>query len=306
MTTDIEQYESTNESLFERLKRTDDQGHDFWSARDLMPAMGYARWERFDDTIRRARTAVDVVQGVSAGQTMFRETAKQVERGFGGHQRAKDWHLTREAAYMTAMQGDASKPEIAGALHYFTDRTIQAERAEAHGTIAPVQEPTPDVASRLFDYMRERDELDRAHRERQAELDRAHRERESDKQRDFLAKVVSSLTGSVRPIESAGPVGAPVTKLSSVEARERLSEYLYSKAGAAGRSAAEYWRHLVRTGHVVATGKKNTKYTIDARCLWFRVEGIEAVDPNGTIWVTNNIGRKEVDRVLSTPADELL
>ena len=293
MTTDIEQYDDDNTSPFERLKRTDDQGREYWSARELMPAMGYTTWQKFSEAISRALVSCTNV-GMDA-KVEFSQVSQLIGAGNLGSQERRDWNLSRWGAYLVAMNGDVRKPEIAGAQAYFTARTMQAERAEAHGTIAPVQEPTPDVASRLLDYMRERDELDRA-----------HRERESDKQRDFLAKVVSSLTGSVRPIEPAGPVGTPATKLSSVEARERLSEYLYSKAGAEGRSAAEYWGHLVRTGHVVTTGKKNPKYTIDARCLWFRAEGIEAVDPNGTIWVTNNIGRKEVDRVLSTPADELL
>jgi len=39
---------------FESLKRTNEFGAEFWSARDLQPLLGYDEWRKFEGAIRRA------------------------------------------------------------------------------------------------------------------------------------------------------------------------------------------------------------------------------------------------------------
>ncbi len=39
---------------FECLKKVNEYGAEYWSARDLQPLLGYAQWRRFEDAVKRA------------------------------------------------------------------------------------------------------------------------------------------------------------------------------------------------------------------------------------------------------------
>ena len=42
---------------FEELKRINEHGAEYWSARELQPHLGYTQWRRFEDSIKRAITS---------------------------------------------------------------------------------------------------------------------------------------------------------------------------------------------------------------------------------------------------------
>lgn len=42
---------------FESLKRLNDHAAEYWSARELMPLLGYRRCRRFEDAVHRASTS---------------------------------------------------------------------------------------------------------------------------------------------------------------------------------------------------------------------------------------------------------
>lgn len=44
---------------FEELKRSNDHGVEFWSARDLQPLLGYSQWWRVEDAIKGAITSCE-------------------------------------------------------------------------------------------------------------------------------------------------------------------------------------------------------------------------------------------------------
>lgn len=109
-------------SPFDAIKRTDTTG-EYWSARDLMAPMGYGRWNEFRPVLDRAmRSAAN--QGHELAE-LFRVTPEKT----GGRPR-EDFHLTRFAAYLVAMNGDPRKTEVAAAQAYFATRTREAEIAE--------------------------------------------------------------------------------------------------------------------------------------------------------------------------------
>lgn len=107
-------------SPFDAIKRVRDDGSEFWSARELMPLLGYDRWENFQAALDRAQTAA-TVQGHSA-EGLFRGVTKK-----GGGRPQADFELVRFAAYLVAMSGDPRKEEVAAALNYFAVKTREAE-----------------------------------------------------------------------------------------------------------------------------------------------------------------------------------
>ena len=113
--------QDTARSPFEQIKITTEAGTEYWSARDLMPLLGYETWRRFEESITRAKfTASNQNQPI---ESLFVGTVKKSEGG----RPAEDIHLARYACYLVAMNGDPRKPEVAAAQSYFAIQTRAAE-----------------------------------------------------------------------------------------------------------------------------------------------------------------------------------
>ena len=110
------------------IQRDDENQIEFWYARDLMPLLGYERWENFDKVIQRA-----VDSCYTAGIPIvnhFREVTKMVRLGSGAQRNVKDYMLTRYACYLIAQNGDPQKEQIAFAQGYFAVQTRKQELIE--------------------------------------------------------------------------------------------------------------------------------------------------------------------------------
>jgi DNA-damage-inducible protein D len=116
---------------FEELKKTNEHGAEFWSARELQPLLGYGQWRRFEDAINRAMTSCG--QSGNNSEYHFADAGKPIMGGKGAVQVVSDFHLSRFACYLIAQNGDPRKPEIAAAQKYFA---IQARRQEISDALA--------------------------------------------------------------------------------------------------------------------------------------------------------------------------
>lgn len=101
---------------------------EFWYAREIMPVLGYDRWENFSKVIQKASIACETAEGVVSNH--FRGVTKMVSIGSGAERLVGDIMLTRYACYLIAQNGDPRKETIAFAQTYFAVQTRKQELIE--------------------------------------------------------------------------------------------------------------------------------------------------------------------------------
>ena len=112
---------------FEEIKQTEN-GVEFWYARDLAGALGYAKWENFSKVVKRAMLACK-----NSGYEIsdhFPDVRKMVEIGSDANRKLLDYKLTRYACYLIVQNGDPRKEIIALGQTYFAIQTRRAEVAD--------------------------------------------------------------------------------------------------------------------------------------------------------------------------------
>jgi DNA-damage-inducible protein D len=114
-------------SSFEEHAQNQD-GVEFWYARDLQKLLEYQRWEKFLNVIEKARTAC-LNSGELIENHMF-HTERMVSIGSGAERQVEDILLTRYACYLIAQNADPQKQAVAFAQSYFALQTRKQELVE--------------------------------------------------------------------------------------------------------------------------------------------------------------------------------
>lgn len=116
---------------FESLKKYNQHGVEYWSARDLQLCLGYSEWRKFENALGKALESCK--QSGNNPKNHFVGADKMVQIGSQTERKVADWHLSRFACYLIAQNGDPRKPQIAQAQKYFA---IQARRQELSDQMA--------------------------------------------------------------------------------------------------------------------------------------------------------------------------
>ncbi len=117
---------------FEDIKHIHDDGSEYWSARELAPALEYTKWENFSKVINRAMIACE-----NSGHNVsddFPEVRKIVVAGATSKPK-KDYELSRYACYLIVQNGDPRKEVIALGQTYFAIQTYRQEVADHYNQL---------------------------------------------------------------------------------------------------------------------------------------------------------------------------
>lgn len=116
------------DSPFERIKRTNAAGYEYWSSRDFAQVLGYANYRNFEQVINKAKVAC-----FNSGQRLedhFVDIDDMVEIGSGAKRAVKSTLMSRYACYLAIQNADPGKEIVALGQTYFAVQTRRQELSD--------------------------------------------------------------------------------------------------------------------------------------------------------------------------------
>ena len=124
----MNELEKINETIFESIKHVDDDGNEYWYARELQKVLEYKRWDKFYNVIESAQVACSISNNNVLDH--FSQVGKMVDIGSNTSRNIVDYKLSRYACYLIAQNGDSRKKVIALPQTYFAIQTRKQELLE--------------------------------------------------------------------------------------------------------------------------------------------------------------------------------
>ena len=120
--------EISNNTTFESIKHIDDDGREYWYARELQQALEYKEWRKFNNVINKAKNSCELSN--SYVNDHFVRLDKMIKLAKGATRKITDYKLSRYACYLIAQNGDSHMKVIALAQTYFAVQTRRQELSE--------------------------------------------------------------------------------------------------------------------------------------------------------------------------------
>lgn len=111
----------TTESIFERIKRIDVDGNEYWSARDLTKVLEYSEYRHFKPVIDKTKEACKN-SGIKV-EDHIEDILEMVLIGSGAERQIDDVKLSRYACYLILQNADPAKAVVAQGQTYFAVQT---------------------------------------------------------------------------------------------------------------------------------------------------------------------------------------
>ena len=125
---ELEKNQSYSNETFEAIKHFDENGSEYWFARELKDVLSYKEWRKFEGVIDKAIKSCQN-SGISSLEH-FVGADKTIKMPKEARKSIKDYKLTRYACYLIAQNGDSRKKVIALAQTYFAIQTRKQEISE--------------------------------------------------------------------------------------------------------------------------------------------------------------------------------
>jgi len=110
-----------NQTIFEKIKKLDENKNEYWSARDLSKVLEYSEYRHFLPVVERAKEACK-----NSGYQVsnhFEDYLEEIKHGKGAKQDYPSVKLSRYACYLIVQNADPSKEVVALGQTYFAVQT---------------------------------------------------------------------------------------------------------------------------------------------------------------------------------------
>ena len=132
--TDLENY---NNIVFEKIKHIDENGVEFWYARDLQSVLEYKQWKNFIKVVDKAKEAclnsrLNIIEhfiSINKNITLANNATRKIE----------DIKLTRYACYLIVQNSDPRKSIVALGQTYFSMQTRKQELQDNFDSLSEEQ-----------------------------------------------------------------------------------------------------------------------------------------------------------------------
>ena len=123
-----------SDQTFESIKHMNEDGTEYWLARELCRVLQYSDWRNFEYAIFKAMDACKT-SGYDADDH-FGNVTTFTNLGSGATRKISDYALSRYACYLIVMNGDPAKKMIAVGQTYFAVKTRQQELSESYNQLS--------------------------------------------------------------------------------------------------------------------------------------------------------------------------
>jgi len=120
--------EERHKKTFDELKHLNEDGQEFWYARQLSKALDYSEYRNFIPVIQKAIQAC--LNSDQPAENHFVEVHEMVPIGSGAVREMESYALSRYACYLIVQNADPAKAVIANGQTYFAMQTRRQELAD--------------------------------------------------------------------------------------------------------------------------------------------------------------------------------
>jgi len=126
--------DSYQDNIFEKLKKVNEYGSEYWLARELAETLGYTQWRNFVNVIDKAKEACN-----NTGNNIldhFADISKTINLPKSATREIDDIMLSRYACYLIVQNADPGKEIIALGQSYFALKTRERELEEKYEALS--------------------------------------------------------------------------------------------------------------------------------------------------------------------------
>ncbi|KAA6338464.1 hypothetical protein EZS27_013536 [termite gut metagenome] len=134
----------SRQTIFEQIKKTDAEGQEYWTSRELAKVLEYTDYRNFTSVVEKAKIACK-----NSSQTVeyhFVDFTDMIEIGKGGKRQVESIRFSRYACYLIVQNADPNKEIVALGQSYFAVQTRIAEIKQSEG----YNELSTEEEQRLF------------------------------------------------------------------------------------------------------------------------------------------------------------
>ena len=114
--------------IFENIRHIDEDGSEYWLARELQVVLEYKKWQKFINVIESAK--ISCKQSNFIIDDHFTQVGKMVDIGSRTSRSILDYKLSRYACYLIVQNSDSRKEVVALGQTYFAVQTRRQELIE--------------------------------------------------------------------------------------------------------------------------------------------------------------------------------